>query len=29
VARAGEHDSRFLTALSPRADLLGQKIAFR
>jgi hypothetical protein len=29
VARAGEHDSQFPTALSPRADVLGQKIAFR
>ena len=29
VARAGQHDSRFPTALSSRADLLGQKIVFR
>jgi hypothetical protein len=29
VARAGQHDGRFPTALSPKADLLGQKIAFR
>jgi hypothetical protein len=29
VARTGQHDGRFPTALSPTADLLGQKIAFR
>ena len=29
LAPAGQHDGRFPTALSPRADLLGQKIAFR
>jgi len=29
VARAGQPDGGFHTALSPRVDLLGQKIAFR
>ncbi len=29
VARADQHDGRFPSALIPRADLLGQKIAFR
>ncbi len=29
LARAGQYDSRFPAALRPRADVLGQKIAFR